>query len=76
MYKSKLHFLIEEAYKYDLVLMGDNFLGFKFVGYASIKNYYNAQLVSMTRRNQLNENWLKARGINFLPHNSTQWNMT
>lgn len=75
MYKSKLFILIEEAHKHGLVLMGDNYIGFKFVGNSPVKYEYNGQLANMTRRNQLNENWLKLRGINFLPYNSTHWDM-
>lgn len=68
MYKSKLHFFIDEAYSNGLILMGDNFIGFKFIGNNS--DFYNTKLNKLVRKNQLNEKWLSNRNINFLEYNS------
>lgn len=73
MYKSKLHLHIEEAQSKGLTLMGDDYMGYKFVGNSVLAREYNKALPSLVRSNQLNSLWLKQRKFQALPYEYTQW---
>jgi|GEM_PF-6083754 len=64
--------------KYGVEIMGDDFIGFKFIGEEAL--FWNSLL--QEKHNQgidvsvvMNSSWLKSNGIPYVEHSSDIWNL-
>jgi hypothetical protein len=69
--------VIKNGVNYGIEIMGDDFIGYKFVGENS--EFWNSILLELHNNGKelaeiLNSVWLKANNVPYLEHDSVMWN--
>lgn len=73
----KVEDVVKNAIHYGVSLMGDDFIGYKFVG--KNNDFWNSILFELRNNGRdvgeiLNSEWLKENGIEYMEHDSNVWN--